>query len=36
MRFGIMTARRGWMEKNDVLNTLSPPQLLAALRPLPK
>ena len=36
MRFGIMTARRGWMEKNGVLNTLPPQQLLASLRPLPK
>jgi len=23
MRFGIATARRGWLEKNDILNTLS-------------
>jgi len=36
MRFGVMTARRGWMEKKDVLNTLTPEKLLAALRPLPK
>jgi DNA polymerase (family X) len=36
MRFGVMTARRGWMEKKDVLNTLPPEKLLAALRMLPK
>lgn len=36
MRYGVMTARRGWMEKKDVLNTLSPAKLLAALRTLPK
>lgn len=35
MRFGVMTARRGWMEKKNVLNTLPPEKLLAALRPLP-
>jgi len=36
MRFGVMTARRGWMEKKNILNTLPPEKLLAALRPLPK
>ncbi|HLY59275.1 MAG TPA: DNA polymerase/3'-5' exonuclease PolX [Terriglobia bacterium] len=36
MRFGVMTARRGWMEKKDVLNTLPPEKLLAGLRRLPK
>jgi DNA polymerase (family X) len=36
MRYGVMTARRGWMERKDVLNTYSPAKLLAALRPLPK
>jgi DNA polymerase (family 10) len=36
MRFGVTTARRGWMEKKGVLNTLPPEKLLAALRPLPK
>jgi DNA polymerase (family 10) len=36
MRYGVMTARRGWMEKKDVLNTYPPEKLLAALRPLPK
>lgn len=35
MRFGVMTARRGWMEKKDVLNTLPPEKLLASLRKLP-
>jgi DNA polymerase (family 10) len=35
MRYGVMTARRGWMEKKDVLNTYPPEKLLAALRPLP-
>jgi len=36
MRYGVLTARRGWLEKKDVLNTLPPEKLLAALRPLPK
>jgi len=36
MRFGVLTARRGWMSKEGVLNTLPPEKLLAALRPLPK
>jgi DNA polymerase (family 10) len=36
MRYGVMTARRGWLEKKDVLNTLPPAKLLASLRPLPK
>jgi hypothetical protein len=31
-----MTARRGWMEKKNILNTCPPQKLLAALRPLPK
>jgi len=35
MRYGVLTARRGWMEKSGVLNTLPPEQLLASLRPLP-
>ncbi len=35
MRFGVMTARRGWMEKKGVLNTLPPDKLLASLRSLP-
>lgn len=36
MRYGVMTARRGWIEKKDVLNTLPPEKLLASLRPLRK
>jgi len=36
MRYGVITARRGWMEKSGVLNTLPPQQLLNHLRPLPK
>src|SRR5579859_576337 len=35
MRFGVMTARRGWMEKKGVLNSLPPEKLLASLRKLP-
>lgn len=35
MRYGVITARRGWMEKKDVINTLPPAKLLAALRPSP-
>ncbi len=33
MRYGVQTARRGWLEKKDVLNTLPGERLLAALRP---
>ncbi|MEZ5351283.1 MAG: DNA polymerase/3'-5' exonuclease PolX [Bryobacteraceae bacterium] len=33
MRYGIQTARRGWLEKKDVLNTLPAERFLAALRP---
>ena len=36
MRYGVMTARRGWMEKSRILNTYPPEKLLASLRPLPK
>jgi DNA polymerase (family 10) len=36
MRYGVATARRGWMEKSGVLNTLPPEKLLASLRPLPR
>ena len=36
MRYGVTTARRGWMEKSGVLNTLPPKELLASLRPLPR
>ena len=35
MKYGVQTARRGWIEKADVLNTLPLPQLLFALRPKP-
>jgi DNA polymerase (family 10) len=34
MRYGVVTARRGWLRKEDVLNTLPPDKLLANLRPL--
>jgi DNA polymerase (family X) len=36
MRYGVATARRGWMEKKDILNTYPPDKLLAALRPVPR
>ncbi|MGO9275446.1 MAG: DNA polymerase/3'-5' exonuclease PolX [Terriglobia bacterium] len=36
MRYGVTTARRGWMEKKHVLNTYPPEKLLASLRPLPE
>ncbi len=36
MRYGVTTARRGWMGKKDVINTYPPEKLLAALRPLPR
>ena len=32
MKYGVQTARRGWIEKKDVLNTLSVSQLLSSLR----
>ncbi len=32
MRFGVMTARRGWLTRSDVLNTLPADQFPAALR----
>ncbi len=35
MRFGVSTARRGWLEKKDVWNTLPLEKLVAALRPKP-
>ncbi|NLK01289.1 MAG: DNA polymerase/3'-5' exonuclease PolX [Clostridia bacterium] len=31
MEYGVMTARRGWLEKNDVLNTLDSQELLSHL-----
>jgi DNA polymerase (family 10) len=36
MRYGVITARRGWMEKSGVLNTFPPQKLLSSLRPLPR
>jgi DNA polymerase (family 10) len=35
MRYGVQMARRGWIEKKDVLNALPLEQMLAALRPKP-
>lgn len=35
MRFGVQMARRGWLEKKDVINTWSLEKLLAQLRPRP-
>jgi DNA polymerase (family X) len=35
MKYGVITARRGWLEKKDVINTLPAGELLAALRPKP-
>jgi DNA polymerase (family 10) len=35
IRYGVATARRGWLEKKDVINTLPVEQFLAALRPKP-
>jgi len=32
MKFGLGAARRGWLEKGDLLNTLPAPRLLARLR----
>jgi len=34
MRYGVVTARRGWLRKQDVLNTLPPKKLLQNLRPV--
>jgi DNA polymerase (family 10) len=33
MRYGVQMARRGWLEKKDVLNTLPLEEMLAALHP---
>jgi len=33
IRYGVIMARRGWLEKRDVLNTLPADTFLAALRP---
>lgn len=35
MKYGVMTARRGWVEKTDVINALPYEKFLAALRPKP-
>ncbi|HJX96492.1 MAG TPA: DNA polymerase/3'-5' exonuclease PolX, partial [Candidatus Acidoferrum sp.] len=35
IRYGVTMARRGWLEKRDVINTLPTEQFLAALRPKP-
>jgi DNA polymerase (family X) len=35
MKYGVVTARRGWIEKKDVINTLPLDKFLAALRPKP-
>jgi DNA polymerase (family 10) len=35
MKYGVITARRGWIEKKDVINTLPLKEFLAALRPKP-
>lgn len=35
MRYGVITARRGWMEQKSVLNTFPPEKLLASLRQVP-
>ena len=36
MKYGVITARRGWLEKKDVINTLPLNEFLAALRPKPE
>ncbi len=35
MKFGVKMARRGWLEKHEVLNTLPYSKLMKALRPRP-
>ena len=35
MRYGVQMARRGWIEKKDVLNALPLAEMLGALRPKP-
>ena len=35
MKYGVETARRGWIEKHEVINTLPFDEFLAALRPKP-
>jgi DNA polymerase (family 10) len=36
MKYGVKTARRGWIEKQDVINALPVADFLAALRPKPQ
>jgi DNA polymerase (family 10) len=36
MRYGVITARRGWMEKSGIINTYPPEKLRASLRALPR
>ncbi|MGA8407287.1 MAG: DNA polymerase/3'-5' exonuclease PolX [Candidatus Acidiferrales bacterium] len=35
MKYGVITARRGWIEKSEVINTLPTAEFLAALRAKP-
>lgn len=35
MRYGVRMARRGWLERTDVINTLACDKLLSGLRPKP-
>ena len=35
MKYGVITARRGWVEKKDVINTLPTEEFLASLRAKP-
>jgi len=35
IRYGVTTARRGWLEKKNVINTLPCDEFLAVLRPKP-
>jgi DNA polymerase (family X) len=35
MKYGVITARRGWIEKNDVVNTMPIEELLSTLRAKP-
>jgi DNA polymerase (family 10) len=35
MKYGVITARRGWLEKKDVVNTLPTDEFLASLRAKP-
>jgi DNA polymerase (family 10) len=36
MKYGVITARRGWIEKNEVINTLPTEEFLGALRAKPE